>query len=280
MDVIQDKSELRARCDAARAKGQRVGLVPTMGALHEGHLALVRGAMERGADFVVVTIFVNPLQFGQGEDLAKYPRPLERDVELCEREGAALVFAPRAGTMYPDGFQTHVEVERITRPLEGEHRAGHFRGVTTIVTKLFNIVGPCVAVFGRKDFQQLRVIDRMVRDLDMPVEIVKHPIVREPDGLARSSRNRYLNEDERARALSLSRALREVKALWDNGERDQEALIFAARQHLTHANAEIDYVSLVDAETLLPPDETSTSVQALIAAHIGTTRLIDNITLV
>lgn len=247
-----------------------------MGALHAGHLALVDHAQAHGATFRVVTIFVNPLQFGEGEDLDRYPRTLDSDVAACAERGVDVVFAPANDAMYPAGFQTKVALSEITQPLEGSHRPGHFDGVTTVVTKLFNLTGPCVAVFGRKDYQQWRLIQRMVRDLDMPIDVVGHPIVREADGLALSSRNRYLSPEERTRALSLSQGLREAQQAWDQGERNAEALLRLARAPVDAAMDQIDYVAIVEPETLQPIVGTVEHATLLVAAHIGATRLIDN----
>lgn len=252
-----------------------------MGALHAGHLALVDHAAARGATFRVVTVFVNPLQFGEGEDLDRYPRTLEADVAACRDRGADLVFAPTNAAMYPDGFQTQVTVSRVTQPLEGGHRPGHFDGVTTVVAKLFNLVGPSVAVFGRKDYQQWRIIQRMVRDLDMPIEVVGHPIVREADGLALSSRNRYLSADERERALSISKGLRHAHHEWNAGERRALTLVTLARTIIENGVDRTDYVAIVDPETLrsLEDDGEVERATLLAAAHVGSTRLIDNLEL-
>ncbi|MBK6578158.1 MAG: pantoate--beta-alanine ligase [Sandaracinaceae bacterium] len=277
--IIHDPSELRAVCDAARMQGQRVGLVPTMGALHDGHLSLVTQVGAR-SDLRVLTIFVNPLQFAPTDDLDRYPRTLQADVERCATVGVDIVFAPAPDAMYPPGFQSHVEVEGITQPLEGEFRPGHFRGVTTVVNKLFNLVGPCAAAFGKKDFQQWRVLERMVTDLSMPIEMLGCAIVREPDGLALSSRNRYLAPHERERALGLSRGLRAAEAAWQAGERDAQRLAAITREHVVASMDRIDYVAAVDPDTLLPPtDGVPERLVVLIAAHLGTTRLIDNLEL-
>lgn len=277
--LVHDKSAFRNACEDARARGLRVGLVPTMGALHEGHLALTREAKARGATFRVATIFVNPSQFGPDEDFSRYPRTLEADIAKLRDEAVDLVFAPAPDAMYPEGFETHVEVENATLPFEGAHRPGHFRGVTTVVAKLFNLTGPCVAVFGRKDYQQWRVIERMVRDLDMPIEVVGHPIVRETDGLALSSRNRYLSDDERTRALALSTGLRAAKTAYDMGERRRDHLEATAREIVAQAFDVIDYVSVAHAESLAPLAEgdVGDNVVMLAAAHLGKTRLIDNL---
>ena len=269
-DLVHEPAALRAACDAARAAGRRVGLVPTMGALHAGHLSLIEAARARGADHVALTIFVNPLQCAPTDDLDRYPRTLEADLAHCRRLGVDTVFAPADGSMYPKGFSTHVEVEGVTDPLEGSHRPGHFRGVTTIVTKLLNLAGPCVAVFGRKDYQQWRTLARMVRDLDMPIEVVGAPIVRERDGLALSSRNVYLSPEERARALALVEGLR---AAWDAfaaGERDIERLLAQAREPVEARFDRVDYVALADADDLSPLVEGVGRPYALGVASGGT----------
>jgi pantoate--beta-alanine ligase len=275
--LVHDPEAFRAACDAARARGQRVGLVPTMGALHEGHLALVREAQRRRAGFVAVTVFVNPLQFGPAEDFSRYPRTLQADVAACRSLGVDLVLAPDSAAMYPEGFQTHVEVSSVTERWEGAHRPGHFRGVTTVVAKLFLLTGPSLAVFGRKDYQQWKAIARMARDLAMPIEIVAHPTVREPDGLALSSRNRYLDGAARERALGIVRGLRAAGRAFADGERDPAVLEGLARGPVEASFDRIDYVAVADPETLEPltgraPERTLIAV----AARIGATRLIDN----
>ena len=277
--VVRSPAELREACDALRAEGQRVGLVPTMGALHAGHLALVGEARARGATAVVVTIFVNPLQFDRADDLERYPRTLQADLEACEAHDVDLVFAPEPDAMYPAGFQTHVDVGELTGELEGAHRPGHFQGVTTIVTKLFNLVGPCVAIFGRKDYQQWRILERMTRDLDLPVTVVGHPIVREPDGLALSSRNRLLLPAHRARALGIANGLRAAGEAWAKGERRAERLRELAAAPIAEAFDSVDYVSLVDPETLRPVEGSIEAGLVVVAAHLGPVRLIDNLEL-
>lgn len=280
MEVVHDPSELRARCDAARAAGERVGVVPTMGALHAGHMSLVDTARAHGGTHLCVTIFVNPLQFAPTDDLGRYPRPLAEDIEACRAAGVALVFTPQSGSMYPEGFSTHVEVEGITSSLEGEHRPGHFRGVTTVVAKLLNLAGPCVAAFGRKDYQQWRSLVRMVQDLDMPIEMVASKIVREPDGLALSSRNRYLTEPERARALGLVEGLRSAWDAFEAGERNAAELLRKASRPVRHGFDRVDYVALADADHLGPIEGPLPSrVLLAAAAHLGSTRLIDNVVL-
>jgi pantoate--beta-alanine ligase len=270
-------SEVRAALDAARVRGATVGLVPTMGALHEGHLSLVRAA-KAGTDVVVVSIFVNPTQFGPNEDLKKYPRELERDRELCEGAGADLIFSPAVEEMYPEDHSTWVEVEGLTDGLCGRSRPGHFRGVCTVVTKLFNICGPDRAYFGEKDAQQLAVITRMTRDLDLRVEIVPCPTVREPDGLAMSSRNRRLTTEARAQAPVLYRALRAAKDLVEAGERDAAALERAMRSVLGEAPmGEIDYIEIVGADDLRPLTALEGVCLIALAVKFGDVRLIDNI---
>ncbi|HEY6556351.1 MAG TPA: pantoate--beta-alanine ligase [Polyangiaceae bacterium] len=279
--VCETVADFREACDAVRARGERLGLVPTMGALHSGHAALIREAA-LCTDAVAVTIFVNPTQFGPNEDLARYPRTLQADLECCAAAGAELVFTPRASEMYPKSECTRVSVSGLTRHLCGASRPGHFDGVATIVTKLFAVAGACTAVFGRKDYQQLKVIERMTRDLLLPVAIVPHATVREPDGLALSSRNRYLSAEERERALSIPRALSRIAARFAAGERRAGTLLGEARALLESAALRIDYVTLADAEELAPFEESAAlGARALlaIAAFCGTTRLIDNLVL-
>lgn len=276
-DVVRTPRALRAACDAWRAQGRRVGLVPTMGALHVGHLSLIDAARARGADRIVVSIFVNPLQFGPTEDLARYPRTFDADLAYCTERGVDVVYAPDAAAMYPVGFQTHVDVERLTQDLEGAERPTHFRGVTTVVAKLFHATGPCVACFGRKDYQQLRVVAAMARDLDMPVEIVECPIVREPDGLALSSRNRYLDPAQRVRALALHRGLRAADAAWRDGERAGERLEALARGALERDLDAVDYAVLAGADDLVRiAGRAEGRVVLLVAGRLGATRLLDN----
>ena len=257
----------------------RVGLVPTMGYLHEGHLSLVRRAREE-CDHVVVSIFVNPTQFGPKEDLSKYPRDLDRDLSLLEPLGVNLVWMPTEELMYPTGYQTWVDVETITRPLEGAMRPGHFRGVTTVVAKLFNGVQPHKAYFGQKDAQQAAVIRQMTRDLSYPIEIVVCPIVREPDGLALSSRNVYLDPEQRKAATVLSRSLRAAKELYDEGERDAEKIRGKMKEVLaSEPLAEVQYVSCADYDTLEELDTVTGKALLSMAVLIGKTRLIDNLVL-
>jgi pantoate--beta-alanine ligase len=262
-----------------RAGGGRLGLVPTMGALHAGHAALMHEAARR-ADHVAVTIFVNPTQFGPGEDLDRYPRDLEGDLRVCERAGVRTVFAPPASEMYPLGERTRVRVEGLTAGLCGARRPGHFEGVTTIVAKLFAVAGPCVAVFGRKDYQQLRVIERMTQELLLPVEVVGHPTVREADGLALSSRNRYLDDDARRRALSIPRSLGQAVRQFAQGERRAGVLSAGVVAAIEGAGGRVDYADVADAASLAPlPSNAEAGEGAVlaVAAFFGTTRLIDNV---
>jgi pantoate--beta-alanine ligase len=277
---VHEPGAFRAACDAARAAGRRVGLVPTMGALHAGHLSLVEEARRRGCDHVALTIFVNPLQFGPDEDFDRYPRTLDDDLAACRAAGVDMVFAPPRDAMYPPGFATQVTVTRVTELLEGVFRPGHFQGVTTVVAKLFGLAGPCAAVFGRKDYQQWKTLERMARDLDMPIEVVGAAIVREPDGLALSSRNRYLSPDERRRALGIVTGLRAAAEAFGEGERRTEALVNLARGPVEAAFDRVDYVALADADDL-SPQEASAGERAVlaVAAHLGPTRLIDNVVL-
>jgi pantoate--beta-alanine ligase len=277
---IETIADLRSACDRARADGFRVGLVPTMGFLHEGHRSLMRAA-RAACDFVVVTIFVNPLQFGAGEDLDRYPRDLSGDLAQCEREGVDAVFAPSVAEMYPSGRPlTTVHVDGLTADLCGAARPTHFDGVATVVTKLFAITGAGTAFFGRKDAQQLAVITRLVEDLNLPVEVVGCPIVREPDGLARSSRNAYLSPDQRRAALVLSRALRAASTAAVAGERDSAALVDLVRGLVaTEPTVRLEYVEVRSAPELVRIDTLDGEVLLAIAAGVGETRLIDNITL-
>jgi len=270
---------MRAGSRAARGAGKRLGFVPTMGALHEGHLSLVRAA--RGSsDVVAASIFVNPMQFGPNEDLAKYPRSFERDCELLEREGVQLLFAPAVEEMYPAGAVTWVMVEGLSGKLDGRSRPGHFRGVTTVVAKLFHVVEPDAAFFGQKDAAQVAIIRRMVRDLNLAVEIVVCPIVREADGLAMSSRNAYLNTEQRMRALVLHRSLMLVQRLAEAGERSAARLLAAGREEFAGEDSvRLDYFEIVDAETLDPIEDVSGGALVAVAGFVGSTRLIDNIVL-
>jgi pantoate--beta-alanine ligase len=276
MKILETIDSTRAATRAARRQGQRVGLVPTMGALHQGHMSLVRAAKEQ-SDYVAVSLFVNPLQFGPNEDLAKYPRTLERDRDLLEQAGVDLLFAPAEVEMYPGRAVTFVDVEGLSERLDGQSRPGHFRGVTTVVSKLFHIIGPDRAFFGQKDAAQVAIIRRMVRDLNLPVEIVVCPIVREADGLAMSSRNAYLNPDQRKQALVLSRALRRVEELFGHGERDAAKLEGAGRQVVAEEpSVRSDYLAIVDPDSLEPVNSAAPGTLVAVAAYVGSTRLIDN----
>jgi pantoate--beta-alanine ligase len=270
---------VRLAVQHARGRRLSVGLVPTMGALHAGHVSLIRAARAE-TDFVVASIFVNPTQFGPNEDLARYPRPLEQDLRVCEAEGASLVFVPEPAVIYPAGFRTYVEVHGLQDVLCGASRPGHFRGVATVVLKLFNLVQPDVAFFGLKDAQQVRVIEQMVADLNVPVRIRRCPTVREPDGLALSSRNQYLTAEQRGHATVLSRALDEVRRRVEEGERDAGLLrrLLAERVAAT-PGARLDYAAVVDFETLQPAERVRGTVLVALAVFFGTTRLIDNVLL-
>jgi pantoate--beta-alanine ligase len=248
-----------------------------MGALHEGHLSLVRAA-RASADIVAASIFVNPTQFGPNEDLAKYPRSFERDCQLLENEGVELLFAPPVEEMYPAGAVTWVTVDELSSKLDGRSRPGHFRGVTTVVSKLFHIVEPDAAYFGQKDAAQVAIIRRMVRDLNLPVQIVVCPIVREPDGLAMSSRNAYLNPEQRKQALVLHRSLQRVQDLMEGGERKAGNLVAAGREEFgREPEVRLDYLEIVDPDTLDPVNDVSSGTLVAVAAYVGTTRLIDNL---
>jgi pantoate--beta-alanine ligase len=261
---------------AARAAGKKIGLVPTMGALHAGHASLVDAATKE-CDYIVVSLFVNPTQFGPNEDFNKYPRMFDADVALCGAHGANLIFAPVVDDVYPPGHATFVEMHGVAEPLEGTFRPGHFRGVATVVLKLLNIVAADTAVFGQKDYQQCCVIRQLVRDFNVPTKIVICPTVREPDGLAMSSRNAYLKPEERKAALALSRALRRAKALVDAGERDMWKVRDALQSELAGEKlVRAQYAVVADAETLQEPSVIDRPCAALVAAFVGTTRLIDN----
>lgn len=276
MMIVSTLDELRS---AHPILDEPIGLVPTMGYLHEGHLSLVRRAAEECAS-VVVSIFVNPTQFGPSEDLDAYPRDMERDLRLLEPLGVSLVWMPTPEIMYPDGYQTWVEVDALTQPLEGAQRPGHFRGVTTVVAKLFNAVRPAKAYFGQKDAQQAAVIRQMVRDLNFPLEVVVCPIVREPDGLAMSSRNSYLDPEQRQAATVLYRALNFAKDAYDAGERDAEKLRVLMRETIaSEPLAEMQYVSCADYDTLQELETISGKALLSMAVFVGKTRLIDNFVL-
>lgn len=277
MQVCTTIQQTRAASRAARAAGKRIGLVPTMGALHEGHLSLVRAARE-SCDLVVTSIFVNPTQFGPNEDLAKYPRSFDRDRDLLSKEGVDLLFAPSIEEVYPAGAVTWVTVEGLSEKLDGRSRPGHFRGVTTVVAKLFHIVDPDAAFFGQKDAAQVAIIRRMVRDLRLPLETVVCPIVREPDGLAMSSRNAYLDPEQRKKALVLHRSLMRVEEAILKGETKSEKLIEEGRVEFSkEPSVRIDYFEIVNPETLDPVATVSNGVLVAVAAYVGNTRLIDNL---
>ncbi len=279
MKTCHTIDEVRAARFAARRDARTLGLVPTMGALHQGHLSLVRMARAQ-CDLVVVSIFINPLQFGPGEDLAKYPRNFDRDRGLLDQEGVDFIFAPSVEEMYPAGAVTYVTVEGLSDKLCGRSRPGHFRGVTTVVSKLFNIVQPDRAFFGQKDAAQCAIIRRMVSDLNIPVGVVIGPIVREPDGLAMSSRNAYLDASQRHSALVLHRSLQTVQERFDRGERRVRALIEAGQQIFAQEpTVRLDYFEIVDPETLNPMDDLSRGALVAVAAFVGKARLIDNIVL-
>lgn len=274
--VIRKPAEMTAWAEAARARGERVAFVPTMGALHEGHVSLLREGRRRG-DKLALSIFVNPTQFGPKEDLSRYPRDLPGDLAKAASAGTDVAYCPEPADVYPPGFQTYVQVREVEQGLCGGSRPGHFVGVATVVCKLFNVVRPHVSLFGEKDFQQLAVIRRMVADLDMGVEIVGMPIVREPDGLAMSSRNAYLSPEERQRALALSRSLNAAAARAKAGEHDAAALVAIARAALEGQVDRVDYVELRDAATLEPVTRLEREGILLVAAFVGKTRLIDNL---
>jgi pantoate--beta-alanine ligase len=278
MRSVRTVVELRELLRPERSAGRRIGLVPTMGYFHDGHLSLMRRARS-DCDVVVVSLFVNPAQFAAGEDLDAYPRDERRDAELAEAEGVDILFAPAVEEVYPDGFATAVTVGGLTETLEGDaaqRGAEHFRGVTTVVTKLFNMAEPDVAYFGQKDAQQALVIRRLVRDLDIPVQIEVCPTIRDSDGLALSSRNAYLSPEERERALALSRALRAAEAAVASGTREAAAVVAAARDELDRAGVEPDYLQLRSVTDLSPVERVNGSTLLAVAARVGRARLIDN----
>ncbi|HUT28824.1 MAG TPA: pantoate--beta-alanine ligase [Sedimentisphaerales bacterium] len=277
MQIVETIESVRALVRAAREDGSKIGLVPTMGALHVGHLSLIEAARQE-CDFVVVSIFVNPTQFGPGEDFDKYPRPLEADLEICRKAGVNVVFAPTVEQMYGGENLTWVEVEKLTEPLCGRFRPGHFRGVATVCAKLFNIVLPDAAYFGQKDAQQAVVIRRMVSDLKMPLRIVVCPTVREPDGMAVSSRNKYLTAQQRNDAACIYKSLARCRQMIEAGVRDAEQITAEMRKILEQVGSvEIEYVSLVDAETLEAAEHIGGRIMAAVAVRLDTARLIDNI---
>jgi len=276
MEVINQIEEMRLWSQKQRAEGRIIAFVPTMGYFHDGHLSLMREGKKR-ANCLVVSIFVNPTQFGVGEDFDRYPRDLERDRKLAEKTGVDVMFVPNREEMYPENYQTYVTVEEITKDLCGRSRPGHFRGVATVCLKLFNIVNPHLALFGKKDFQQLMVIKRMVKDLNLNLEIIAMPTVREPDGLAMSSRNTYLKVGERMAALSLSRSLLVAKRLYDSGEREASRILAAVESTLvTHPEIKTEYIKICDIETLKEIPRIDKPAVIALAVKIGETRLIDN----
>jgi pantoate--beta-alanine ligase len=275
MKVVKTVKEMQALADTLR-KDKRIGFVPTMGYLHEGHLALVRKAREL-SDIVVVSIFVNPIQFGPKEDLSRYPRDFDRDAELLDREKTDIIFFPEAADVYPEGYSTYVEVKGLEDYLCGKTRTGHFLGVATVVNKLFNIVKPHFAVFGQKDYQQLMIIEKMVRDLNMDLEVVPYPTVRERDGLAMSSRNTYLSPEEREKALLIYASIRRAEELFREGGRDVSVLRGEVTRLLgSRDGVDIEYVSFSDANTLKELERIEGKALLAIACRVGKTRLIDN----
>jgi pantoate--beta-alanine ligase len=267
---------MQHQSDEWRRENRRIAFVATMGYLHEGHLALVRKALEMG-DVVVVSIFVNPAQFGPSEDFDKYPRDVERDMNLCAQAGADVVFAPKTVEMYPEGYQTFVNVTEVTRPLCGKSRPTFFRGVATVVAKLFHIIKPHVSIFGEKDYQQLLTIRRMVRDLNMDIEIVGHPLVREHDGLAMSSRNAYLTAEQRSKALMLSESLTDAQRMVREGERRAEVILERVKEKLsTEKDIQLDYAELRHPETLEEVERLDGPALLALGAYLGHVRLIDN----
>jgi len=275
MELAKTIKSVRSLVKAARSKDKKIGFVPTMGALHIGHILLIEAA-RKNTDFVVVSIFVNPTQFGPGEDFEKYPRPLDADLEICKKAGADVVFAPSAKEMYPAENLTWVNVEKLAAPLCGCSRPGHFRGVATVCAKLFNIVAPDTAFFGQKDAQQVAVVKKMAADLNIPLEIVVCPTVREKNGLAISSRNRYLTAQEKKDAASIYKSLRKCEQMVKQGIRETEPIIAGMRKILSPV-CSIEYISIVDAQTLQNLDKIAGPAIAAVAVKIGSTRLIDNI---
>ncbi len=276
MDIITSPKEMQQRSLAARNAGQTIAFVPTMGFLHQGHISLLNEGRKRG-DLLVLSIFVNPAQFGQGEDFEDYPRDLKRDSELAQQAGVDIIFAPTASAMYPQGYATYVDVETITSSLCGASRPGHFKGVTTVVSKLFNIVQPHLAIFGNKDFQQCAVIQRMVLDMNMPLEVIGLPIHREEDGLAMSSRNVYLSDDQRQQALVLSRSLATARQMVADGKVKTSVIIESIHQMIkAQPLARIDYVQVCHQLSLKDQDVVDKDSVLLLAVYFGQTRLIDN----
>ena len=278
MKVIKTVHEMQAFSLSQRTGGKSIALVPTMGYLHDGHISLLSEARKHG-DLLVMSLFVNPMQFGPQEDLAKYPRDFARDTMIAESAGTDIIFYPEAKEMYPEPFKTSVSVSDLSDILCGKTRPGHFQGVTTVVAKLFNVILPHTAIFGEKDFQQLVILRRMVKDLNMPVEIIGMPIVREPDGLAMSSRNTYLSVDDRRRAISISKGLSNALDAFKKGERDGKKLQEIVRFDIQSAGLRVDYVEVIDETTLQPVHELSHAARIVVAAYAGNVRLIDNMAL-
>lgn len=279
MKIVTSPEDMQKTALALKRAGKRIGLVPTMGFLHEGHMSLVKLA-RRQVDMVVLSIFVNPTQFGPNEDFSRYPRDFERDRALCAAAGVDIIFNPMPEAMYPPRYSVHVEENALAKGLCGASRPGHFRGVLTVVAKLFNLTLPDVAVFGQKDAQQARLIQQMARDLNFPATIVLAPIIREPDGLAMSSRNTHLSPAERHEALGLHHALKTARHLYREGERNAHRIITAMKAGIEQIpSARVDYIAIVDAETLQPVQRADTTVLVALAIYIGQTRLIDNLTL-
>ncbi len=280
MEVITSPKLMQETIISLKRQGKKVGFVPTMGYLHEGHKSLIRCSKKEN-DITVVSIFVNPLQFGKNEDLDRYPRDFERDRNICQEEGVDYLFYPDYKDMYPEGFQTYVEVTELSKGLCGDFRPNHFKGVATVVLKLFNIVNPDNAYFGKKDYQQFKIVERMVKDLNLPINVVGCPIVREPDGLAMSSRNTYLSKEERESALFIYKGLLEGKKLFESGEKDSEKIKQAVYQTINKAPLvkNIQYIELVDKDTLKPKKFAEKGDIIAVAVYVGNTRLIDNIEL-
>ena len=276
MKIIQSLEQMKAFSDSLRLKGQKIAFVPTMGYFHDGHLSLMSYGRERGG-CLVISIYVNPTQFGPGEDFERYPRDLERDKRLAEKVGVDIIFYPENSDMYPSHFQTFVNIERVTQNLCGLSRPGHFKGVTTVCAKLFNIVNPHITILGKKDFQQLTVIKRMVQDLNMDIEVIGMPTVREHDGLAMSSRNVYLKEKERESALSLSRSLKLAKGMYDAGERNASIILEKVRTLIEgHPHTRIDYAKICNTTTLEDMEYLEGESVLALAVRVSSTRLIDN----
>ena len=276
MKVVKSVKAMQSFSEDLRSKGKKISFVPTMGYFHDGHLELMKEA-KKMADYVVVSIYVNPTQFGPKEDFSKYPRDLDRDLKMAQSVGVDVIFYPTDKEMYPSDYQTYVDVEKVTQNLCGVSRAGHFRGVTTVCNKLFNIIKPHIAIFGRKDFQQFITIKRMVEDLNMDLQIIGLPTVREQDGLAMSSRNKYLNKKERSSALSLFKALKLAQKLYSGGERKASVIINEAEKLIKKSpNTIIDYIKICDTNTLRDVDRMKNQEVMALAVKVGTTRLIDN----